>query len=182
MNCLILLALNKSMRKALSILIFALAVCSVSGQSKPLRVYVKDGISVASYDFQSLEPLLKMQNDTTYVINFWATWCKPCVEELPNFEKLNATYQHQKVKVVLVSLDLPKQVESGLIPYILRKELQSKVVHLKDPDANAWINKVDPQWSGAIPATIIYKANKRKFYERSFTYEQLEKELKTIYK
>lgn len=147
---------------------------------QPVKVYVKDGITVDSYDFNGLAPMLNQQNDTTYVVNFWATWCKPCIEELPNFEKLHANFKNQKVKVVLVSLDLPKQVESNLIPYIKKKHLQSKVVHLKDPDMNAWINKVDPQWSGAIPATIIYKGNKRKFYEQSFTYEQLQTELEKI--
>jgi thiol-disulfide isomerase/thioredoxin len=158
--------------------LFAVAV-SVKAQ-QPVKVFVKDGVTISSYDFNGLAPLLNKQNDTTYVINFWATWCKPCIEELPNFEKLHANFKSQKVKVLLVSLDLPKQVESNLIPYIKKKRLQSTVVHLKDPDMNSWINKVDQQWSGAIPATIIYKGDKRKFYEQSFTYEQLQSELEKI--
>lgn len=147
---------------------------------QPVKVYVKDGITVDSYDFNGLAPMLNQQNDTTYVVNFWATWCKPCIEELPSFEKLHTNFKNQKVKVLLVSLDLPKQVETNLIPYIKKKQLQPKVVHLKDPDMNAWINKVDLQWSGAIPATVIYKGNKRKFYEQTFTYEQLQTELEKI--
>ncbi len=158
--------------------LFAVAV-SVKAQ-QPVKVFVKDGVTVNSYDFNRLKPLLNKQNDTTYVVNFWATWCKPCIEELPNFEKLHANFKNQKVKVLLVSLDLPRQVESNLILYIKKKHLQSSVVHLKDPDMNSWINKVDPQWSGAIPATIIYKGDKRKFYEQSFTYEQLQTELEKI--
>ena len=160
------------------LVLFAVSV-SVKAQ-QPVKVFVKDGVTVHSYNFNGLKPLLTKQNDTTYVVNFWATWCKPCVEELPNFEKLHANFKDQKVKVVLVSLDLPKQIESNLIPYIKRKRLQSTVVHLKDPDMNSWINKVDSQWSGAIPATIIYKGDKRKFYEQSFTYEQLQTELEKI--
>lgn len=144
---------------------------------KPTKVYTKDGIVVNSYDFKAFEPLLQRQTDTTYVVNFWATWCQPCVAELPNFEKANAEYKDQKVKVILVSLDMKKQVESNLIPFMQRKNLQSQVVHLSDPDANAWISKVDSTWSGAIPATVIYNRNKRKFYEQSFTFEQLQKEI-----
>lgn len=144
---------------------------------KPTQVFQKEGLSINSYDFKSFEPMLKMQNDTTYVVNFWATWCAPCIAELPNFEKVNSDYKNQKVKVILVSLDFKKQVETSLIPFVKNKNLQSQVIHLSDPDANAWIEKVDSTWSGAIPATVIYNKNKRNFYEQSFTYEQLQKEL-----
>ena len=144
---------------------------------KPIKIYTKDGITVASYDFNSLEPLLNQQNDTTYVVNFWATWCQPCVAELPNFEKLNEVYKSKKVKVILVSLDMSKSVESSLIPFLKRKKIQSLVVHLNDPDANSWIDKVDPKWSGALPATVIYNKNTRQFYEQSFTFTALEQKL-----
>lgn len=146
-------------------------------QPKPMKVYAKDGVSVKAYDFAGLEYFLKKDNDTTYVVNFWATWCVPCVEELPNFEKLAKTHEDEKVKVLLVSLDMHKMVESKLLPFIKDKQLQSDVVLLRDPDADTWIPKVDPSWSGAIPATVIYKGSKRKFFEKSFTYEELEKEV-----
>lgn len=145
---------------------------------KPTSIYNKDGVHVNSYDFKSFEPYLNIQNDTTYVVNFWATWCAPCVQELPHFEKITSDYKDQKVKVLLVSLDFKKQVESDLLPFIKRKDIQSQVVHLSDPDANAWISKVDSSWSGAIPATVIYNKNKRKFYEQSFTFDQLQSEIK----
>lgn len=143
----------------------------------PAKVYDKDGIVVNSYDFKSFESFLQRKTDTTYVVNFWATWCQPCVAELPNFEKVTADYKNQKIKVILVSLDMKKQVESNLIPFMEKKNLQSQVIHLSDPDANSWISKVDSAWSGAIPATVIYNRNKRKFYEQSFTFEQLQKEI-----
>ncbi|WP_286927992.1 TlpA family protein disulfide reductase [Flavobacterium sp. UBA4197] len=147
---------------------------------KPLKIYEKDRVKVKSFDFNGLEPLLKKDNDTTYVVNFWATWCVPCVAELPHFEKLNADYKDKKVKVLLVSLDMPQKVESNLLPFIKKKNMQSEIVYLNDPDANAWISKVDTAWSGAIPATVIYKGDKRKFFEQSFTYEALQKELQSI--
>ncbi|MFT3795882.1 TlpA family protein disulfide reductase [Flavobacterium sp.] len=153
-------------------------VTAVPEVAKPTQVYTKEGVRVNSYDFKAFEPFLQMQNDTTYVVNFWATWCTPCVEELPNFEKITSDYKDKKVKVILVSLDFKKQVESNLLPFIERKKLQSQVVHLSDPDANAWISKVDSAWSGAIPATVIYNKDKRKFYEQSFTFDQLQQEIK----
>lgn len=144
---------------------------------KPMKVYFKDGVAVNAYDFDKLDYFLKRKNDTIYVVNFWATWCVPCVEELPNFEKVTAAHKNDKVKVLLVSLDMHKMIESKLIPFIYQKKLQSEVVVLRDPDADSWIPKVDSTWSGALPATVIYKNNKRKFYEKSFTYDELEKEI-----
>lgn len=123
---------------------------------------------------------LQKKNDTTYVINFWATWCKPCVEELPAFEKINEQYSGQKVKVILASLDFPDRIEKQVIPFIKKYNLQSEVVLLDDPDANSWIPRVSQEWSGAIPATVIYNQEDRKFFEGSFTYDELKTELLSI--
>jgi len=113
--------------------------------------------------FDEIAPLFEQDSDTTYVINFWATWCKPCVKELPYFEELNARLQGQKAKVVLVSLDFPKKVKSSLIPFVEKHQLQSEVFVLLDGKYNDWIDRVDPQWTGAIPATLIYKGKHRRF-------------------
>jgi len=144
---------------------------------KPLKIYSNDTVSVKAYDYAGLECYLKQKNDTTYVINFWATWCVPCVAELPNFEKINANYKKNKVKVILVSLDMAKMIDTRLLPFIKEKQIKSEVLLLRDPDADSWISKVDSTWSGAIPATLIYNADMRKFYEKSFTYDELEKEV-----
>ena len=99
---------------------------------------------------------------------------------MPYFEKLGEEYKDDNVKVLLVSLDMPKMVESKLLPFIKEKDIKSEVVLLRDPDANSWISKVSPEWSGAIPATVIYKKDKKSFYEQSFNYEQLVTALDSI--
>lgn len=134
-------------------------------------------ISVKSYSYDELKPLLEKKDDKIYVVNFWATWCAPCVKELPYFEKINKEYASKNVEVLLVSLDFPRQVEKKLIPFIKKRNLQSKVVLLDDVNEDVWIKDIDSTWSGAIPITIIYNKDKRKFYEQSFTYESLESEL-----
>jgi thiol-disulfide isomerase/thioredoxin len=123
--------------------------------------------------FNDLEPHLYLSNDTTYLVNFWASWCTPCVDELPAFEKIEEEYKSKKVKVLLVSLDFPNQVESRLVPFIEKYQINSEVLVLNDPDANKWIDKVDKKWSGALPATLIYNSKTRDFREGSFTYEEL---------
>jgi thiol-disulfide isomerase/thioredoxin len=136
---------------------------------------------IPSYDFDEIEREYLLKNDgITYILNFWATWCKPCVKELPAFEKLNSEYKDKNVKVVLVSLDFPEKLVSGVIPFVEKYGLKSQVILLDDDDANGWIPRVSKEWSGAIPATLIVKNGTVKFYERSFTFEELEKELKTI--
>ncbi len=133
-------------------------------------------------DFNEFEAryLQQPSPETAYVINFWATWCKPCISELPYFEALHKNYRDKNVKVVLVSLDFPKQIEKQVLPFIEKHNLQSEILLLDDPDANTWIPKVSDQWSGAIPATLFIKGSTQKFYEKSFTYAELETELKTI--
>lgn len=129
------------------------------------------------YDFEGLEPLLNKLDDKVYVINFWATWCIPCIKELPYFEALNETYAARNVEVILVSLDFPQHYDNKLKPFIKTHNLEARVIALDDVDANSWIPKVDTDWSGAIPATLIYTKDQRKFYERSFDYQDLEQEV-----
>jgi len=155
------------LKRAYIVLILTL-ISTISMAQKPVPVY----------DFDGFEPYLQRDNDTTYIVNFWATWCKPCIKELPAFEKLNEDYGSGKVKVLLVSLDFIKHYDTKLIPFIRDRELKSDVLLLNDPRSNRWINRVSPEWSGAIPATVIYRGSKRGFYERSFTFEELEKEVK----
>lgn len=137
---------------------------------KPLELEV--------YDFNGLEKFLHLQDTKVHVVNFWATWCVPCVQELPYFEKLQKEYKSQQVDVLLVSLDFPNQYEKKLKPFLRKHNLRSKVIALDDVDMNTWLPKVDENWSGAIPATLIYTKGKRQFYERAFTYEALENEVK----
>lgn len=137
-------------------------------------------VKLEVYDFNGFKSFLNKANDTTYVVNFWATWCAPCVKELPNFEKLNKKYSDKKVKVILVSLDFPHLYESKLKPFIVENHLKSKVIALDDVNMNSWIPQINKDWSGSIPATIIYKNNTSKFFEQSFTFDVLEKETLNI--
>ncbi|GGH40068.1 thioredoxin [Mangrovimonas yunxiaonensis] len=137
-------------------------------------------VTLEVYNFNELEPLLSTQDNKTYVVNFWATWCKPCVKELPYFEKLKSNYQDKNVELLLVSLDFPNKYESKLKPFIKAHNLKSKVVALDDPDMNAWIPKVSEDWSGAIPATLIFNKDRRQFFEKTFTYQALETEVKSF--
>ncbi|MES2862956.1 MAG: redoxin domain-containing protein [Bacteroidota bacterium] len=134
------------------------------------NVKAQDLITFKTYD--ELNTYIKANNSKPLVINFWATWCAPCVKELPHFEKLNQ--ENSNVKVILVSLDFEKQVESKLIPFLKRKKIGSTSIYLADKDYNSWLPKVDKNWSGSIPATWIINQDKKTFAEQEFSnYEEL---------
>lgn len=127
---------------------------------------VSNNENIAVYDFDALERLLYTDSEKIHIVNFWAMWCVPCVKELPilkEYEKNNPN-----VEITLVSLDFPEDIETKLKPFLKEKGITSKVVLLDDPDSNSWIDKIDPNWSGAIPFTIIFNNNKRSFHERAF--------------
>lgn len=141
-----------------------------------------DTLDLEIFNFNELEPLLNINDDKIYVVNFWATWCAPCVKELPYFEALNQEYKSKNVEVILVSLDFPKQYETKLMPFVVKHNLKSKIVILNDVDSNTWIPKVNKDWSGAIPATLIYNKKERLFYEKSFNLEELKTEVNKFIK
>lgn len=120
--------------------------------------------------------------DTTYVVNFWATWCKPCVAELPHFDKLYREQRDSGVVVLLVSVDDPKELTKKVAPFVRRKAYLPQVVLLNESKPHEWIDRVDPTWSGAIPATLFFRNGRRLFRETEFTFEELRHELKEFMK
>lgn len=102
-------------------------------------------------------------NDTTYIVNFWATWCKPCVGEMPYFDEANTKFNSQKVKVVFVSLNSVKE-QAAVEKFVATKNITAEVLLLNAGNPNVWIDQVEPLWTGSIPATIIYKGGKKVFF------------------
>jgi thiol-disulfide isomerase/thioredoxin len=117
---------------------------------------------------------IKAEKERIQVINFWATWCGPCIKELPLFEQLNEA--RKDIRVRLVSLDLdpnPDKVRS----FAVRKKLKAEIVMLDERDPNSFIDKIDKSWSGALPATLVInnKTGKRKFVNRELKEGELDR-------
>lgn len=138
--------------------------------------------TVPVINLDQLDSRLQNGADTTFVVNFWATWCGPCVKELPYFETLESNNADEKMKVLLVTLDFVENLESKVIPFIAKKEIKSEVLLLDEVNPNNWIPRVSEKWSGAIPATIFVNTQKktRHFYEGSFKEGELEMKLKEL--
>jgi len=152
--------------------------CVENKKEEVSEVVNNASIELEVYDFDGFEKFLNRKDDKVHVVNFWATWCAPCIKEMPHFEKLHTNYKDKNVEVLLVSLDFPFNYDKKLKPFLKERNLQFKVIALDDPDMNTWMSKVSEEWTGAIPITIIYNKDKRQFYERTFTYNELETEVK----
>jgi len=110
------------------------------------------------------------------VFNFWATWCGPCVKELPHFDALEG--QNDNIKVYLVSIDFQSEIDR-VKKFVEKKSLTSDVLFLDEKDPDDYMGKVSQDWSGAIPATLfVTDLGKTYFHEKAFTKEELEKTIK----
>lgn len=140
------------------------------------------GQTINLLTLDQLDKRVDQGKDTTYIVNFWATWCAPCLKELPHFEKLGANLQGKKVKVLLVSADTPSKINSAVKPLAKRLKLKNEVFLLNEKSQQVYIDRIDKNWSGALPATIFINKSrgKREFYEKEFTYADLLKTYNSI--
>jgi thiol-disulfide isomerase/thioredoxin len=146
------------------LLSFLLLCCSFGVKAQQIPAYsAKDIISHTS------------SKDTLYIINFWATWCAPCVAELPEFNTLYRRYEKKPVKILLVSLDFKENYPDKLARFVDKKGLKPQVAWMSDTDPNSFIPTLEPSWEGSIPATIIVHPGKnfKKFIEGSITAGQV---------
>ncbi len=161
--------------KTICLFLGLVALCNLELSSQETKEF-----KIETLNYEQLKPILHKKDNKTYVINFWATWCIPCVKELPAFEKVNKEYKDKNVEVILVSLDLASKKDNSIIPFLKNKNIESSVLIFNDSNEQFWIDDIATEWTGSIPATIIYNKSKRKFYERSFDFKELENELKTF--
>jgi thiol-disulfide isomerase/thioredoxin len=133
----------------------------------------------AVYKIGDLLKRIDQTNDTIYVLNFWATWCIPCVKELPEIDSFAIRHQHEKVKVLLVSLDFREEIEKKVDPFLKKNNYKAECVLLDEVNGNDFIDKMDKRWTGSIPATYFTFNKRRKtaFIEKKIGHNELEEML-----
>jgi len=159
------------------ILLFILmAMMSLQNQGQNTKKNMSGLLSVTNVDhkvtvvnFNKLEDIVTKNDNKLYVVNFWATWCRPCVMELPDFMEVNKSYRdNPNFRMILVSLDLAKEVESVVRPFLVKNKIDVDVLLLDDnKKMNSWIPAIDSKWSGSIPATVFYRNGKKLEFKES---------------
>ena len=124
------------------------------------------------------------ESKTPMIINMWATWCKPCVEEIPYFLEEIKDNQKDSLTILLVSLDFKEAFPAGISTFAAKRKFTAPIVWLDETNADYFAPKIDAKWSGAIPATLFInnKTGYRNFVEEQISHEQLKKEIKAILK
>jgi len=151
-----------NIRPCITISILLLTFCFAKAQ-KVSRVYKIDGL------------LNRIKSpDTLYVVNFWATWCKPCIKELPAFDSLYNKTKNGKIKIILVSIDFKEELEKKVNPFLKKNHVNCECVLLDEINGNDFINKISTRWTGAIPGTLFKYGAKAEFLEKEVNLRGLE--------
>lgn len=139
---------------------------------------------IRAVKFKEIQRLMDEDSGDLQVINFWATWCKPCVQEMPGFEKAREKYASKGVKFTLVSLDFKEDLKNKVIPFVKRKDIKSDVILLDNTKYDTWIGKVDEKWEGEIPATLFINKKKgvRYFIKGSVEFDELDQTIARLLK
>ena len=141
------------------------------------------GQEIKSVKITDIEKIIA-ESKTPLIINMWATWCLPCIEELPYFQKEVAEHSKDSLQLILVSLDFKESFPSGIVKFMNKRKITAPVVWLDETNADYFCPKIDAKWSGAIPATLFInnKTGYRKFVEGKISPEQLKKEIRAVLK
>jgi thiol-disulfide isomerase/thioredoxin len=137
--------------------------------------------TIKKWKITDVEKYIATSKDSVLVINFWATFCKPCVAEIPSFIKVTSQYKDKGVKLLLVSLDLPAFYPAKIQTFAKAHDFTPQIVWLDETNADYFCPKIDPKWSGSIPATLIInkKTGYRKFFEEEMEEGKFLEELKS---
>lgn len=168
--------------KLVPILFAAFILSGCSSNKKNEQPEAVSNIIVETTNIEQLQSIISERNDKILFLNIWATWCIPCIEEFPAIVKLSEYYSNKDVEFIAVSIDYPEEAETKIIPFLESQNVKFKVLVKEYGNDEEFINGLNIEWNGAIPATFIYskEGEKKSFLTGEHTYEDFFSEIENV--
>ena len=127
--------------------------------------WAKEPVALDYIDEKGVKDLLKNETGKLRLINVWATWCGPCVREIPDFLNINRMYRKRDFEFITISADKPDKKDKAL-QVLTNIQASGKNYIYKEDDVYKLIDLIDPQWQGALPYTILVEPNGKIIYQK----------------
>ena len=136
---------------------------------------------VKSIKITDLEKTIK-ESKTPLIVNFWATFCVPCLEEIPYFQEVAQQHKEQNISIVFVSLDMKQAYPAKVNEMAGKLKLTYPVVWLNETNADYFCPKVDTSWTGGMPSSLFVNnaTGYHKFFEQPLSKQELEKQIQVM--
>jgi peroxiredoxin len=140
---------------------------------KSLAKWDAEPVSIQPIDAEQVAKLVKNDTKDLLVINVWASWCGPCINEMPELVTMNRMYRGRNFKLVTISIDEADQKEAAL--KVLREKHASCTNYLlRSGDKDALADALDKQWPGPIPYTMVIAPGGKVLYRKVNEFDPLE--------
>lgn len=151
--------LNEMMKSGFCLVTLALFTAFLHQQPVDAQELVSKDPPLISIQASDLDSLIQLHKGDVVVLNFWASWCKPCKEEFPDLLKLRTEYKERGLDLVLISMDVEEVLEKGVIRFLKSMKVSFES-YIKFPGKDGdFIDAVDSEWTGAIPFTVVFDRN-----------------------
>jgi thiol-disulfide isomerase/thioredoxin len=175
--------------RKITLLVLAFAAClppspaqQPASQTNPQQPTLRSaGPEVKKLKITQLEDYIQ-KCDHPLIVSFWATFCSPCVKEIPYFQSTVARHKDKDVELLLVSLDLPDYYPRRIAAFAQKANIVASLAWLNETDADYFCPRIDKNWSGGIPASLFVnnQTHYRHFFDRQLTDRQVDQEIKLL--
>ena len=153
--------------------------CSIkwAGKEDAVKRYLakleEEPVAVELVDAPGLTALRKNDSGKVRLINFWATWCGPCITEFPDLVTINRMYRRRAFELLTVSANYPDE-KKEVLAFLKKNQASSRNLLFGETEKYKLMEAFDPQWNGALPYTILLGPDGRVLYRRQEAIDPLE--------
>jgi thiol-disulfide isomerase/thioredoxin len=170
------------MKKSLfSLILFTAGLMAASSPARAQTTPPRRAQEIRRFTLTELEEYIR-QCDHPLIVNFWATYCAPCLKEIPYLQSTVQQYKDQAVELLLVSLDPSRWYPARITAFAQKTNIVAGLAWLDETNAGYFCPRIDKKWSGGIPASLFInnKTHFRQFFDRQLTDRQVEQQIRLL--